>query len=147
MIVQAWILAVDLEGVEGVNEAIALSSIKRRHQRKHATLETSILSPKKFKPTMNIPRPSESCSLSTASLLALFVGALQGIAGMSEVIDVPTVQLDARLATVYLAMFCLTSTFVMGIFTITYGTFCKLYAGGKQARVFFVDSFLLALVW
>jgi len=40
------------------------SSLLKKHSG-----DESILSPKKFKPTMNIPRPSESCSLSTASLL------------------------------------------------------------------------------
>lgn len=121
------------------------SSLLKKHSG-----DESILSPKKFKPTMNIiPRPSESCSLSTASLLALFVGVLQGIAGISQVLDVPTVEFDARTATAYLGMFCLTSTLVMGIFTITYGTFCKWYAGGKQSRVFFVESFSLVvgIVW
>jgi len=113
--------------------------------KKHATVETSILSPKKFKPTMNIPRPPECCPMSNASLLALFVGVLQGIAGISQVLDVPTVEFDARTATAYLGTFC--------IFTITFGTLCKWYAGEKQARVFFVEStsasfsLVVGIVW
>jgi len=120
--------------------------------KKHATLETSILSPKKFRPTKTLSRP-ECCSMSTASLLALFVGALQGIAGISEVLDVPTVEFDARTATAYLLLFCLTSTLVMGAFAACYGTLCKWYAGEKQARVFFVEStsasfsLVVGIVW
>lgn len=120
--------------------------------KKHATLETSILSPKKFRPTKTLSRP-ECCSMSTASLLALFVGALQGIAGISQVLDVPTVEFDARTATAYLGLLCLTSTLVMGAFAACYGTFCKWYAGGKQSRVFFVEStsasfsLVVGIVW
>ena len=68
------------------------SSLLKKHSG-----DESILSPKKFKPTRTYSSP-ECCSLSTASLLALFVGALQGTAGVSEVLDIPTVQLDARTA-------------------------------------------------
>ena len=82
------------------------SSLLKKHSG-----DESILSPKKFKPTMNIPRPSES------------------------------------------RLIYFKSTLVMGIFTITYGTFCKWYAGEKQARVFFVEStsasvsLVVGIVW
>lgn len=92
--------------------------------RKHAAPESSIIT----HPPPPIPDWSTSlfgrmCRTCTPGGLAVAAGLVHGVAGPGGVLGViPAVQLkDARLASVYLGTFCLTSTLVMGSFAATYG--------------------------
>eukprot|EP00934_Nitzschia_sp_Nitz4_P008666 Nitzschia sp. Nitz4//scaffold18_size181773//6804//7904//NITZ4_001889-RA/size181773-snap-gene-0.266-mRNA-1//-1//CDS//3329539933//8656//frame0 len=68
---------------------------------------------------------------------ALFAGIFHGLAGPGGVLGViPAVQLhDAKLATVYLATFCISSTLTMGCFACLYGWFSL--GVGKRANLEF----------
>jgi hypothetical protein len=80
-----------------------------------------------------------SCS---PGILAIVAGVLHGVAGPGGVLGViPAVQLrDAKLASLYLGTFCLTSTIVMGGFAAFYGTLSEWLAGGGRGhRVFMVE--------
>jgi hypothetical protein len=69
--------------------------------------------------------------LSTQSL-ALLTGVLHGLAGPGGVLAIiPAVQLrDAKLATVYLGSFCVSSTLTMGLYATIYGTCSSRLAEG-----------------
>ncbi|KAL7551954.1 hypothetical protein ACHAWF_015167, partial [Thalassiosira exigua] len=99
--------------------------------KKHAAPENSIR--KEPLPDLSAPSRWGRCSdlFCTPGVLALAAGLVHGVAGPGGVLGViPAVQLrDARLATVYLGTFCLTSTVVMGCFAATYGRFSEWLAG------------------
>mmetsp|Transcript_34248 Transcript_34248/g.63023 ORF Transcript_34248/g.63023 Transcript_34248/m.63023 type:complete len:362 (+) Transcript_34248:66-1151(+) len=92
-------------------------------------------------------------------ILALVAGVVHGVAGPGGVLGViPAVQLrDPKSATIYLSMFCLTSTLVMGFFAAFYGTFSQWLAGGQRgssgSRVFLVEvgsaflSIAVGIIW
>ncbi len=95
------------------------------------------------------------------SILALAAGIVHGVAGPGGVLGViPAVQLrDARLASIYLGVFCLTSTLVMGGFASFYSKFSEWMAGGRRreessgSRIFLVEagsaglSIVVGIVW
>mmetsp|Transcript_19234 Transcript_19234/g.35377 ORF Transcript_19234/g.35377 Transcript_19234/m.35377 type:complete len:384 (+) Transcript_19234:66-1217(+) len=95
----------------------------------------------------------------TPSTLALVAGVVHGVAGPGGVLGViPAVQLrNAKLASIYLITFCLTSTLVMGCFAACYGTFSEWLAGRGGSRngkrVFLVEfgsaflSIAVGIVW
>lgn len=95
----------------------------------------------------------------TPSSLALVAGVVHGVAGPGGVLGViPAVQLrNAKLASIYLITFCLTSTLVMGCFAACYGTFSEWLAGRGGSRngkrVFLVEfgsaflSIAVGIVW
>ena len=100
-------------------------------------------------------------SCSAENLLAVAAGIVHGIAGPGGILGVvPVVQMqDAKMAVIYLSMFCLTSTLVMGSFVLFYGVFSRWLAGGRiqgsddGSRVFWVEaglaglSIMVGLVW
>lgn len=103
-----------------------------------------------------------SCfSMSTSGVLAIIAGIVHGVAGTGGVLGViPAVQLrNAKLASIYLSAFCLTSTLVMGGFAALYGRFSIWLAGGRGegsyggSRVFQVEagsaflSIAVGIVW
>jgi len=110
----------------------------------------------------NLLSNSRLAACCTPGMLAVVTGIVHGVAGPGGVLGViPAVQLrDAKLASVYLGTFCVTSILVMGCFAAFYGTFSEWLAGagrgGRQdrvSRVFFVEfgsaflSFAVGIVW
>jgi len=104
-------------------------------------------------------RFAEHC---TPGMLSVVAGIVHGVAGPGGVLGViPAVQLrDAKLASVYLGTFCVTSILVMGCFAAFYGTFSEWLAGagtggrrGRASRVFVVEfgsaflSIAVGIVW
>jgi len=100
------------------------------------------------------------CRRCSPGALALAAGVVHGCAGPGGVLGViPAVQLrDAKLASIYLGTFCLTSILVMGCFAAFYGSFGEWLAGpgpsGRRAgRVFLVEfgsaclSIAVGIVW
>lgn len=90
--------------------------------------------------------------------MATLAGIVHGLAGPGGVLGViPAVQLhDARLASLYLATFCASSTVTMGTFALLYGngSACMVGGGGLQGqREFMIESLsallsiLVGLLW
>lgn len=121
-------------------------------------------SPKKSIMLDNHSKKIQGCSfvsMSTSGALAIIAGIVHGVAGTGGVLGaIPAVQLrDAKLASIYLSAFCLTSTLVMGGFAALYGSFSAWLAGGRGggssggSRVFQVEagsaflSIAVGIVW
>jgi len=70
--------------------------------------------------------------LCNPGLIAIMAGLFHGVAGPGGVLGViPAVKLhDAKLASIYLSSFCLTSILVMGVFATFCGSLSKWLAGG-----------------
>ncbi len=91
--------------------------------------------------------------------LVVVTGIFHRVAGLGGVLGIlPAVQLqDAWLAYIYLATFCVTSTFVMGWFAVFYGLLSRWLVGGdgnkEGDRVFMVEigltllSICVGFVW
>ena len=92
--------------------------------------------------------------------MATLAGIVHGLAGPGGVLGViPAVQLhDARLASLYLATFCASSTVTMGTFALLYGngSACMVGGGGggvQGQREFIIESLsallsiLVGLLW
>ncbi|KAL7527706.1 hypothetical protein ACHAXR_002087 [Thalassiosira sp. AJA248-18] len=123
--------------------------------RKHATPENSITAIDAYDDR------SLGCGFfdTTPSILALLAGAVHGVARTADVLgDLATLQLkDAKMELIYLGVFCLTSTFVMGGFAAFYGACSECLASGRHGssggRVFLVEvvsaflSIAVGLVW
>ena len=86
----------------------------------------------------------------STSVVALLVGVVHGFAGPGGVLGViPAVQIrDAKLSTLYLGTFCLSSTLTMGCFASLYGTVSSLVANknGWEFRVECVSACLSIIV-
>ena len=82
--------------------------------------------------------------------MATVAGIVHGLAGPGGVLGViPAVQLhDARLASLYLATFCASSTVTMGTFALLYGngSACVVGGGGLQGQREFIIESLSALL-
>lgn len=94
----------------------------------------------------------------TTKTLAITAGIVHGLAGPGGVLGViPAVQLhNARLASVYLASFCLSSTFTMGCFAVLYGSCSSRLAssrGQHRNREFLIEcvsaclSLFVGVLW
>ena len=91
--------------------------------------------------------------LSTTSM-ALLMGIVHGFAGPGGVLGViPAVQIrDAKLATLYLGTFCITSTFTMGCFASLFGVMTR-WVGVKSGWEFKVEctsaclSIVVGITW
>ena len=82
-------------------------------------------------------RYQRCCSMSRSTkMLALGAGIVHGLAGPGGVLGViPAVQLhDAKLATIYLSFFCLSSTLTMGLFAALYGSCSTRLAGRRRSH-------------
>jgi uncharacterized membrane protein YfcA len=94
--------------------------------------------------------------LSTQTL-ALLTGILHGLAGPGGVLAIiPAVQLrDAKLATIYLGSFCVSSTLIMGLYATIYGTCSSRLAEGGASihHVFRIEcgssclSLVVGVLW
>ncbi|KAL7531393.1 hypothetical protein ACHAXR_005509 [Thalassiosira sp. AJA248-18] len=111
---------------------------------KHAAPENSITATDSSDRSPGSGRRS-GAFCTTQGTLALLAGVVHGVAGIGDVLGVvPRLQLqDAKMAMIYLGVFCLTSTLVMGCFTAFYGSFSEWLAGGRYgssvSRVFVVE--------
>ena len=100
---------------------------------------------------------STSCFRAVSSKsLAILAGIIHGLAGPGGVLGViPAVQLhNARLATVYLATFCASSTLTMGCFATLYGSCSSRLASSRgRYREFVVEcasaslSLIVGVTW
>lgn len=87
------------------------------------------------------------CQTLSLRTMAMAAGIVHGLAGPGGVLGViPAVQLhNARLASIYLATFCATSTVTMGIFAMVYGT-CSFGLGqGLGPRQVFLQALSASL--
>lgn len=81
-----------------------------------------------------------SCTISIPSILACIAGTLQGIA-VGGILDVmPSISQDSRFASLYLVTVCITSTLMMGGFSLVYSAFCKWFVVGDEKRIFLVEA-------
>jgi hypothetical protein len=100
---------------------------------------------------------NRSCNLAqnvSTKTMAICAGIIHGLAGPGGVLGViPAVQLhDAKLATIYLGCFCISSTLTMGVFAATYGI-CSARLGQGTQREFQIEcisaclSILVGITW
>ena len=81
-----------------------------------------------------------SCTISTPSILACIAGTLQGIAVGGILSVMPSISQDSRFASLYLIAVCITSTFMMGGFSLVYSSFCKWFVVEDEKRIFLVEA-------
>ena len=91
----------------------------------------------------------------SAGWIALLMGIVHGLAGPGGVLGViPAVQLhDWKLALLYLLTFCITSTFIMGVFALVYGALTSKIGGSALRREFWIEflsaclSLTVGIIW
>lgn len=96
-----------------------------------------------------------SCTISIPSILSCIAGTLQGISVEGILSVMPSISQDTRFASIYLVTVCITSTLMMGGFSLVYSTFCNWFANGddKEKRVFIIEagsallSVVVGVVW
>ena len=134
------------------------SSLVHKHAAPENSMALTAVTHDRSRLLMMNSRLAACCTPGTLSVVA---GIVHGVAGPGGVLGViPAVHLrNARLASIYLGTFCLTSILVMGCFAAFYGTFSEWLASGRgtnrsrAGRVFAVEfgsaflSVAVGIVW
>ena len=80
------------------------------------------------------------CTISIPSILACIAGTLQGISVGGILSVMPSISQDARFASIYLVTVCITSTLMMGGFSLVYSSFSKWFLIGDEKRIFLIEA-------
>ena len=91
-------------------------------------------------PSISKSKKAYSCSISIPSILAFIAGSLQGISVGVILSVMPSISQDARFASIYLIAVCITSTLMMGGFSLVYSAFCKWFVVGDEKRIFLPEA-------